>query len=179
MKIMHLVPRLWPKHQKICKFSLVPWFWHILVDILRHRAYFSYWFLGWNHDFKRVALNSMPIINRKMQCKRRKIGPIILGWENPKNCRKITIFDFVQFSTFFEHFLSPGWLDQFLSFAMRQVSQDTSLEYPQRVLWKILFLTFRGVCTIFRAISDTFPGLGFEFRVLRLFAQTQSHTFGT
>ena len=41
------------------------------------------------------------------------------------------------------------------------------------------FFTYKGVCAIFRAISDTVPGLGFEFRFLRLFTQTQSHTFGT
>ena len=55
----------------------------------------------------------------------------------------------------------------------------TSLEYPQRVLWRHFFFTFKGVCAIFRAISDTVPGLGFKFRFLHLFTQTQSHTFGT
>ena len=67
----------------------------------------------------------------------------------------------------------------FSSFAMCQVSQDTSLEYPQRELWRNFFLTYKGVCTIYGAISDTVPGLGFEFRFLRLFTQTQSYTFGT
>ena len=39
--------------------------------------------------------------------------------------------------------------------------------------------TYKGACTIFGAISYTVPGLGFEFRFLRLFTQIQSHIFGT
>ena len=53
------------------------------------------------------------------------------------------------------------------------------IEYHEPHNQNNFFFTYKGVCTIFRAISDTVPGLGFEFCFLRLFTRAQLHTFGT
>ena len=58
-------------------------------------------------------------------------------------------------------------------------SEPVDLNTMNPIFGTTFFFTYKGVCAIFRAISDTVPGLGFEFRLLRSFTQTQSHTFGT
>ena len=58
----------------------------------------------------------------------------------PKDCKNVTKFNIVQFSTEFGLFLCPGGSDQVFVFCI--VSQDTSLEFPQRVIgagWDNIF----------------------------------------
>ena len=64
-------------------------------------------------------------------------------------------------------------------FALKPWVRAGWFEYHEPHNRNNFFFTYKGVCAIFRAISDTVPSLGFEFRFLRLFTQTQSHTFGT
>ena len=61
-----------------------------------------------------------------------------------KNCSKLDKIKYYDFSAVFGRFLSPRWSDQFI------------------VFWRNFF-TYKGVCTIFVAISDTVPGLGYKF----------------
>ena len=81
--------------------------------------------------------------------------------KRPKTVENWTKSNIVIFLQFLGVFSAQDDRINFSSFALHQASQDTSLEYPQRVLWRNFFLTHKGVCAIFGAISDTVPGLGF------------------
>ena len=52
--------------------------------------------------------------------------------------------NFVLFQQFLDVFSSHDNRINFSSFALCQASQDTSLEYPQRVLLRIFFLLIKG-----------------------------------
>ena len=65
--------------------------------------------------------------------------------KTPKNCRKITIFDFVQFSTVFGRFLSPGWSDQFFVFCIASGVTRYKFRVPTKgTLEELFFWLIKG-----------------------------------
>ena len=95
-----------------------------------------------------------------------------MGWENVKNCWKklqgLILYNSLQF------------LDVFSALGKLKASQDTSLEYPQRVLWRnIPTPTFKAVLAIFKTISGTFPDLEIQILLLTFVHPRSIHTFLT
>ena len=65
--------------------------------------------------------------------------------KRPKTAKKITLFDFVQFSTVFGRFLSPGWSDQFFVFCIASGVTRYKFRVPTKgTLEKLFFWLIKG-----------------------------------
>ena len=83
--------------------------------------------------------------------------------KRPKTAEKLQYLILSSFQQFLDVFSAQDDRINFSSFALHQASQDTSLEYPQRVLWRNFFLLLKGSALSSRPFQVRFRASDLNF----------------